>query len=125
MIKAVYLSTKKKNSTICPSCHCICIHVCTYIRMYVCVCVCMYVCMYIRMHLHTGYVQTNPPIPSSRCKHFVFLCPNFLYFTRELTKGSPLVTTLNCFPPSNHIVIFFKKTILNKRLKDLSRIYNI
>ena len=81
--------------------------------------------MYIRMHLHTGYVQTNPPIPSSRCKHFVFLRPNLFYFmffyiTRELTQGSPPCNDLNfyfLFCPSNHIVIFFKKIYLINGLK--------
>jgi hypothetical protein len=49
----------------------ICIFVCTYIRMYVHKNIQKYVCMYI----HTCYVLTNPPIPSSRCKYFVVLRP--------------------------------------------------
>jgi hypothetical protein len=35
----------------------------------------MYLCMYIHTYVHTCYVLTNPPIPSSRCKCFVFLRP--------------------------------------------------
>ena len=36
-------------------------------QVFVCVCVCVYV--------HTCYVLTKPPIPSSRCKCFVVLRP--------------------------------------------------
>ena len=56
---------------------------------YACVCVCMYV--------HTCYVLTKPPIPSSSCDHIRTsdICIQILfYITRELTQGSPLVTTL-------------------------------
>ena len=41
-------------------------------------------------YVHTCYVLVNPPIPSSPCKHLVFLRPFFFYFTRQLTHGSPL-----------------------------------
>jgi hypothetical protein len=35
-----------------------------------------YACIHVgNMHVHTCYVLTNPPIPSSRCKCFVFLRP--------------------------------------------------
>jgi hypothetical protein len=57
--------------------------VCVYVYMCVCVCVCVSVCIYICMvacmklcmYVHTCYVLTKPPIPSSRCKCFVFLRP--------------------------------------------------
>ena len=39
---------------------------------------CMYVFMYVCMYIHTCCVLTNPPIPSSRCKYFVVLCPAYL-----------------------------------------------
>jgi hypothetical protein len=31
--------------------------------------------MYVYTNVHTCYVLTKPPIPSSRCKHYVFLRP--------------------------------------------------
>ena len=41
--------------------------------IYACMHAYMYVCMYV--YVHKCYVLTNPPIPSSRCKCFVFLRP--------------------------------------------------
>ena len=35
----------------------------------------MYACMYGCMYVYTCCVLTNPPIPSSRCNHFVVLRP--------------------------------------------------
>ena len=60
-------------------------NVCMYIRMYVC----MYVCMYV----YICCVLTKPPIPSSRCEHFVNLRPKNLYFMNEdifIIMSSPL-----------------------------------
>jgi hypothetical protein len=51
----------------------VCVCVCMYAYIYVCVCVCVCVCLY--TYVHTCYVLTNPPIPSSRCKYFVVLRP--------------------------------------------------
>jgi len=64
------------------------------------------------VYIRTCCVLTNPPIPSSRSEHFVYLRPTIFYTTRELTQGSPLVTTLNFFLIflCNHIVIFEKKS---------------
>ena len=70
-------------------------YVCMYMYVYTYVCISMYVylCMYIGgpflarvlmyvcihayvcMYIHTCCVLTKPPIPSSRCKCFVFLRP--------------------------------------------------
>jgi hypothetical protein len=40
----------------------------------------IYVCMYVCLYVHTCYILIIPPIPSSRCKHFVFLRPFFFTF---------------------------------------------
>ena len=66
-----------------------------YVCVHVCMCVCVCVCIY--TYVRTCYVLTNPSIPSSRSKHFIFLRPNFFYIARELTQGSPLVTTFKIF----------------------------
>ena len=42
--------------------------------------VCMYICMYACMYM---FVLPNPPIPSSRSKHFLFLRPNFFFTSYE------------------------------------------
>ena len=50
--------------------------------------VCMHVCMYIRtymLYVHTCYVLTNPPIPSSPCNHMANLHKK-IYIARELTQ---------------------------------------
>ena len=49
--------------------------------MYACMCVCIYV--------HTCSVLTNPPIPSSRCKHFVFLRPIFFLLHKTANPRAP------------------------------------
>jgi hypothetical protein len=54
------------------------IHMYVYVCMYVCICMC--ICMYV----YTCYVLTKPPIPSSRCKHFVFLRPNKILITESI-----------------------------------------
>ncbi len=74
-----------------------CIYVCMNVFMHVYTYVCMYVYASCVCIIHTCYVLIDPPIPSSRCKHFVFLRPIFFYFTRELTQGPPLVTTFRFF----------------------------
>jgi hypothetical protein len=72
----------------------VCIYVCMYVYLYIHMY--MYMYMYMCMYLHTCYVLTNPPIPSSRCKHYMFWRPNkFLLHKRANPRGSPLVTTLN------------------------------
>jgi hypothetical protein len=68
-----------------------CMHACIYVCMYACMHACMYICMYV--YVHTYNVLTNPPIPSSLCDYMANL-HNFFYIVRELTQGSPLVTTL-------------------------------
>ncbi len=52
------------------------------VYMYVC-----YVCI-IRT-VHTCCVLTNPPIPSSRCKHFVVLRPNIFSFHKSANPRPP------------------------------------
>ena len=42
----------------------------SYLHVYIHTCIRMYVC-----NLHTCYVLTNPPSPSSRCKYFVVFRP--------------------------------------------------
>ena len=49
---------------------CLCSRPCVPIYIYI---MCMYVYTYV--HVHTCYVLTHPPIPSSRCNHFVVLRP--------------------------------------------------
>ena len=68
------------------------------------------ICMYV---VHTYYVLTNPPIPSSRSKHFIFLRPNF-FTSQRANPRTPLVTTLIMFFifGSNHIVTLFKKYMM-------------
>ncbi len=59
------------------------LQVCKYVIYMMCVCVsyggvyvCMRVCLYVYIiRIHTCYVLTKPPIPSSRCKCFVVLRP--------------------------------------------------
>jgi hypothetical protein len=41
-----------------------------------------YVCI-IYIHIRTYYVLTNPPIQSSRSKHFIFLRPGFFFTAQE------------------------------------------
>jgi hypothetical protein len=68
----------------------------TYLCMYVCIYMHIYVCMYVYTYIHTCYVLNNPPIPSSRCKCFVF-CVLFKFcFIKGLTQGPPVVTSLKC-----------------------------
>jgi hypothetical protein len=56
-----------------------------FVRMCICVSICMYV--------HTCYVLTNPPIPSSPCDHIINLSPNF-FLHRE--RANPRVRIHVC-----------------------------
>ena len=84
------------------------IHIHIHIRMYVCMCVCIYICI-IRTymtHIHTHYVLTDPPIPSSpsheltksQSKDFIILRPNFLLLHKRANPRPP---------PCNDLIIFF------------------
>jgi hypothetical protein len=54
------------------------------------------ICIYVlHTYVHTCYVLTNPPIPSSRCKCFVFLRPVSILLHKR-TKPSP--------PPCNALL---------------------
>ena len=57
--------------------------------------------------IHTYYVLTNPPIPSSPCNNIVILRPKFVSITRELAQEFNLVNYF-IFPPSLYIGIFEK-----------------
>jgi hypothetical protein len=69
-----------------PTCEGVRVGVCMF---RVCACVCVCVCVYVRIRMYVLYIhitsKINPPIPSSRSKHFVKLRPNFFYIARELT----------------------------------------
>ena len=66
--------------------------------------------VWIHTYVHTCYVLTKPPIPSSRCKDFVFLRPVEILL-RE--RGHPRV------PPCNvlkfYFFIFLKQSLYIKR----------
>ena len=66
---------------------------------------------YICTYEHTCFVLTKPPIQTSPCNHIVILRPNFFNISRELTQGSPLVTTLLIFFFSSLHMRIFKKYI--------------
>ena len=55
----------------------------------ICMCVCVCVCMDVRMYVYTCYVLTSPPIPSSRCKHFVGLRPNIFLLHKRADPRVP------------------------------------
>ena len=77
---------------------------------YVCMCVCVYVYTYVYAYVYTCCVLINPPIPSSRCKHFVNLRPNTNVLQERGTQAPPLVNPLN-----NMVLKFMsheKKTIV-------------
>jgi hypothetical protein len=76
-------------------CVCVCVCVCVlYIYIHIHTYVCMYVRMYghVRMYVHTCCVIINPPIPSSRFKHFVFLRPIFFLLHK---RANPRVIPCN------------------------------
>ena len=67
---------------------CLFLHICMYVisfhnDAYI------HVCMYIHTYVHTCYVLTNPPIPSSHCKHFVFLSPNCFLLHKRTNQRVP------------------------------------
>jgi hypothetical protein len=92
-----------------------------YIQYIICVCVCvrererererecisMYVCMCVYTYVHTCYVLTNPPIPSSRCKCFVFLRPVYILLHKRTNTRPPPCNVLK-----NVLFIFFKAITL-------------
>jgi hypothetical protein len=67
------------------SCLCVCVCVCVCVLVCVCVCVYIYVCI-----IRTYCVLTNPPIRPRHAITWQF----FFNIVREVTPGSPLVTTL-------------------------------
>jgi hypothetical protein len=75
--------------------------------MHACMFVCMYVCMY---YIRTCYVLTKPPIPSSRCKHYVILRPVEILLHE---RGYPRVPLVN---PLNNVFIKFMMQITSEFL---------
>ncbi len=56
--------------------------------------------------IHTCYVLTNPPIPSSPCNHIANLQNLFLYIVRELTQGLKTKFPCDCIVKTSYIKHF-------------------
>jgi hypothetical protein len=84
----------------------ICIYIYIYIYAYIYMHIYIYAHTY-NMYVHTYYVLTNPPIPSSPCNHVAEYKNICFYITREVTPGHSLVTTLHFLCPSLYMGIFY------------------